>query len=70
MIDVSTAPQAAIDAMPLDGTANAGASRFARLVARCVARLLWALHESRRRQGERELARYRHLIWKADDGAF
>jgi hypothetical protein len=36
----------------------AGQSRL----ARWSAALLRALHESRRRQGERELGRYRHLI--------
>ena len=34
----------------------------------CCARFLAALHESRRKQGTIELARYRHLIHDADIG--
>src|SRR3954466_11535582 len=34
----------------------------------CRARFLAALHESRRKQGAIELARYRHLIYDADTG--
>jgi hypothetical protein len=37
---------------------RSGVARFAR---RCVARLLRALHESRRLESERVLARYRYL---------
>ena len=35
----------------------------------CSGRFLAALHESRRKQGTIELARYRHLICGADVGA-
>jgi hypothetical protein len=42
----------------VDATEAAGQSRL----ARWSAALLRALHTSRRRQGERELVRYRHLI--------
>jgi len=34
----------------------------------CCRRFLAALHESRRKQGAIELARYRHLIYDADTG--
>jgi len=34
----------------------------------CCARFLAALHESRRKQGAIERARYRHLIFDADTG--
>ena len=34
----------------------------------CCARFLAALHESRRKQGAIERARYRHLIYDADTG--
>ena len=34
----------------------------------CCGRFLAALHESRRRQGAIERARYRHLIYDADTG--
>jgi hypothetical protein len=51
-----------VAANSLDVSASRGESRFARIVAR----LLQALHESRRRQGEREIARYRHLICESD----
>jgi hypothetical protein len=46
----------------LDLSASRGKSRFARFVEG----LLRALHESRRRQSEREIARYRHLICMSD----
>jgi len=34
----------------------------------CCGRFLAALHESRRKQGAIELARYQHLIYDADTG--
>jgi len=34
----------------------------------CCGRFLGALHESRRKQGAIERARYRHLIYDADTG--
>jgi hypothetical protein len=68
-LDDAHPTNAGINAMSRDGS-SAGESHFARPVARCVAGLLRALHESRRRQGEREIARYRHLICGSDDGAF
>jgi hypothetical protein len=39
-----------------------GASNDNARIARFFARLLHALHESRRMQAEREIARHRHLI--------
>jgi hypothetical protein len=51
-----------IDAIPLD----VGRKPRRSLFARCVARLLQALHESRRRQGQHTLARYRHLTSNAE----
>jgi hypothetical protein len=46
----------------LDLSASRDKFRFGRFVEG----LLRALHESRRRQGEREIARYRHLICMSD----
>jgi hypothetical protein len=46
----------------LDLSTSRDKSRFGRFVEG----LLRALHESRRRQGEREIARYRHLICMSD----
>jgi hypothetical protein len=40
----------------------AGASNANSRVARAFARFIHALHESRRLQAEREIARHRHLI--------
>ena len=40
--------------------------RHRSLLARCVAGLLRALHESRRLQGERVIKRYRHLTCVSD----
>lgn len=51
--------------IPLDLGASADKSRL----AQWVAGLLRALHESRRRQGEREIRRYRHLICETDTHA-
>jgi len=51
-----------IDTIPLD----VGRKPRRSLFARCVARLLQALHESRRRQGQHALARYRHLTSNAE----
>jgi hypothetical protein len=45
---------------------DAGARPDTSIIAKVVAALLRALHESRRRQGERELARYRHLMPDGD----
>jgi hypothetical protein len=53
-------------AVARDAGASAGKSRFALMVARCVAGLLEALHESRRREAGRELKRYRHLMWETE----
>jgi hypothetical protein len=52
-----------VAAMDRDGSANRGNSLFARFFAE----FLRAMHESRRLQGEREIARYRHLIGESDD---
>jgi hypothetical protein len=52
--------------MARDRSANRGNARFVGFVARFFAGLVRALHESRRRQGEREIARYRHLIGETD----
>jgi hypothetical protein len=60
----STHPaNAGIDAATVvrDVGGSIGRSRFARFVARCMRRLLRALHESRRLESERVLARYRYL---------
>jgi hypothetical protein len=43
-------------------SASRDKSRFGRFVEG----FLQALHESRRRQGEREIARYRHLMCESD----
>jgi hypothetical protein len=59
MIDLQhERPRSMAAVIAADGHEAAGQSRL----ARWSALLLRALHESRRRQGERELDRYRHLI--------
>jgi hypothetical protein len=52
-----------IDAAALlrDASVNAGRSRLARFATRSLRRLLRALHDSRRLESQRVLARYRHL---------
>ena len=59
--------------MPTAGSATAlaspGRSRFARLIDQCTRGLLQALHESRRLEGERAIARYRHLVADANQPA-
>jgi hypothetical protein len=54
--------QVYVAANSLDVSASRDKSRFARIVGG----FLRALHESRRRQSEREIARYRHLICMSD----
>jgi hypothetical protein len=59
MIDLQpTGSRAMAAAVPVNGHEAASQSRL----ARWSSVLLRALHESRERQGARELARYRHLI--------
>ena len=52
-----------------DASASVRRSRFACFIVRSVPRLLRALHESRRLEGERVLARYRHLNCDFDKSA-
>jgi len=59
-IDADRVRSACVDSVR-DAGASVRRSRFARSVARCVERLLRALHESRRLEGERVMACYRHL---------
>jgi hypothetical protein len=49
-----------------DVGASLGRSRFGRLVGQCTRGLLRALHESRRLDSERVIARHRHLVADAD----
>jgi hypothetical protein len=51
-----------VNVIPLDVSKLRRQSRF----ARCLAGLLRALHDSRTRQGERVIKRYRHLTWVSD----
>jgi hypothetical protein len=55
-----------VNVIPLDVSKIRGKSRHRSLFARCLAGLLRALHDSRRRQGERVIKRYRHLICVSD----
>jgi hypothetical protein len=51
-----------VNVIPLDVSKIRGRNRHKSIFARCLAGLLRALHESRRRQGEQVIKRYRHLI--------
>ena len=52
-----------------DANATVGRSRLARFAGWCVRELLEALHDSRRLESERVLARYHHLIAEPDNQA-
>jgi hypothetical protein len=62
---------AGIDAATVvrDVGGSIGRSRFARFVARCMRRLLRALHESRHLESRRVIACYQHLACDSDKPA-
>jgi hypothetical protein len=66
MMNLDQAQRASAGACVVADSPDAGASRGTSRLSRFIEGFLRALHESRRRQGEREIARYRHVICKSD----
>jgi hypothetical protein len=51
----------------IDAPASAGPSRASKRIAKIFASIVYALHESRRRQAQRVLHQYRDLIARAPE---
>jgi hypothetical protein len=66
MMNLDHAQRASAGACVAADSPDDGASRGTSRLGRFIEGFLRALHESRRRQGEREIARYRHLICMSD----
>jgi hypothetical protein len=66
MIGLQKQQMAGVNVIPLDPSKLRGKNRHKSLFARCLAGLLRALHDSRRRQGEHVIRRYRHLTCVSD----